>query len=40
MTPTEDYGGPEFYDVNFEDGRMNTIYNVNQAFFFPEDKKA
>ena len=35
MTPTEDYCGPEFYDINFNDGRIVTVYNVNEAFLFP-----
>ena len=39
MTPAEDYSGPEFYDVDFEDGRTNTVYNVNQAFFVLKQKK-
>lgn len=38
MTPT-DYTGPEFYDVDFRDGRTVTIYNVNQAFQVPGDHK-
>lgn len=39
MTPTEYYGGPEFYDVAFEDGCINTVYNVNQAFFIPKKEQ-
>jgi len=31
ITP-EGYSGPEFYDVLFSDGRINTVYNVNECF--------
>ena len=34
-TPIESYFGPEYFDVTYEDGRVTTVYNVNQAFYFP-----
>jgi hypothetical protein len=33
MTPRENYCGPGFYDVFFDDGRVEVIYNANRAFY-------
>lgn len=34
ITPeAEDFAVAEFYDVKFDDGRVETIYNPNRAFY-------
>lgn len=38
MTPICDNPPPDSYDIVFEDGSVQTIYNPNRAFYIEENK--